>query len=70
VVFAPEDVILSKLRWYRPGGEVSERHWNEGLGMITVQRYKLDFPYLEEWARYLKVDDLLEAALAERHEPL
>jgi len=69
-VATAEDVILSKLRWYRLGGETSEQQWNDVLGVIAVQRERLDFAYLREWARYLKVDDLLEQSLAERHEPL
>ncbi|MGH9720395.1 MAG: hypothetical protein ACRD8O_09295 [Bryobacteraceae bacterium] len=70
VVASPEDVILSKLHWYRLGGESSEQQWNDVLGVITIQRERLDFDYLREWAAYLKVDDLLERMLAERHEPL
>jgi hypothetical protein len=69
-VATPEDVILSKLRWYRLGGETSEQQWNDVLGVISVKRDELDLAYLREWARYLKVDDLLEQSIAERHEPL
>ena len=68
-VATPEDVILSKLRWYRLGGETSDQQWNDVLGVIAVQRERLDLVYLREWACYLKVDDLLEQSLAERHEP-
>lgn len=68
-VSAPEDLILSKLRWYRQGGEVSERQWNDVLSVVSVQRQILDLDYLSTWARYLGVDDLLEAALREPHEP-
>jgi hypothetical protein len=69
-VAAAEDVILSKLRWYRLGGETSDQQWNDVLGVISVQGERLDLAYLHEWARYLKVDDLLEQALSERHEPM
>jgi len=68
-VSSPEDVILSKLRWYRQGGEVSEQQWNDVLGVIAAQRERLDLPYLGEWAQYLGVVDLLEQALAEGREP-
>jgi hypothetical protein len=68
-VSSPEDVILSKLRWYRQGGEVSEQQWNDVLGVIAAQRERLDLPYLGEWAKYLGVADLLEQALAESREP-
>jgi len=69
-VASPEDVILSKLLWYRRGGETSENQWNDVLGVIAVNRDSLDLEYLREWARYLKIQDLLERILAERHEPL
>jgi hypothetical protein len=68
-VSSPEDVILSKLKWYRQGGEVSEQQWNDVLGVIAAQRERLDLPYLGEWAQYLGVADLLEQALAEGREP-
>ena len=67
-VAAPEDVILSKLRWYRQGGEVSEQQWNDVLGVIAVQGERLDLGYLREWAEHLRLGDLLEQALAEQHE--
>ena len=69
-VASPEDVILSKLLWYRRGGETSENQWNDVLGVIAVNRDSLDMEYLREWARYLKIQDLLERIMAERHEPL
>lgn len=68
-VSSPEDVILSKLRWYRQGGGVSDQQWNDVLGVIAVQRDKLDLPYLREWAQYLDLSDLLERALTEGREP-
>lgn len=69
-VASPEDVIHSKLRWYKLGGAVSEQQWNDVLGVIAVQRERLDANYLREWAEYLKISDLLDRALSERHEPL
>lgn len=69
-VATPEDVILSKLDWYRRGGKASEQQWNDVLGVIAVQRDRLDMAYLSEWAAYLKISDLLDQALAERHEPM
>ena len=68
-VATPEDVILSKLRRYRLGGETSEQQWNDVLGVISVQRDRLDLGYLRELARYLKLEDLLDQSLSERHGP-
>jgi hypothetical protein len=64
-VATPEDVILSKLRWFHMGGKVSEQQWHDVLGVIAVQGNGLDLSYLREWAEYLGVPDLLEKALAE-----
>ena len=60
-----EDTILSKLEWYKSGGSVSERQWNDILGIIKVQGELLDKDYLRQWAKELGVNDLLEKALKE-----
>jgi hypothetical protein len=60
-----EDSILSKLEWYRLGGEVSDRQWRDILGVIKIQGERLDFAYLRQWAAALNVADLLEKALFE-----
>lgn len=60
---SPEDVILSKLRWYRQGGEVSERQLTDVAGIIKVQGQRLDVSYLREWSDKLNVSDLLEKVL-------
>jgi hypothetical protein len=67
VLSSAEDAVLAKLGWYRMGGEVSERQWNDLLGILTVQGTALDLPYLRHWAADLQVTDLLERALAEAH---
>jgi hypothetical protein len=60
-----EDTILSKLEWYRLGGEVSERQWRDILGVLKTRAGELDISYLEKWGKELKVADLLERALQE-----
>ncbi|MBA2287592.1 MAG: hypothetical protein H0W02_19120 [Ktedonobacteraceae bacterium] len=62
---SPEDVILSKLEWYKIGGGVSERQWGDILGVLKVQRQKLDREYLRHWAVEIGVADLLTRALQE-----
>ena len=64
-VATAEDTILRKLEWYRAGGETSERQWNDLRGVLKVSGAQLDRRYLHQWARYLKVDDLLDRLLAE-----
>ncbi len=62
---SPEDTILSKLEWYRMGGEVSERQWRDSLGILKTRAGELDLDYLRKWARELKIADLCERALKE-----
>lgn len=62
---SPEDTILSKLEWYRMGGEVSDRQWRDVLGVLKTRAGDLDLAYLRKWASELKVSDLLERALKE-----
>lgn len=64
-VTSPEDVVLSKLEWYRMGGEVSDRPWRDVLGVLKTRQGELELDYLRKWAGELKVGDLLERALAE-----
>ena len=54
-----EDIVLAKLLWYREGGEVSERQWNDLVNLIEVQESKADRVYLEFQAIRLGVGDLL-----------
>jgi hypothetical protein len=35
-VMSPEDVILSKLSWYRAGGRVSQQQWGDVMGVIDA----------------------------------
>lgn len=64
-VTSPEDVILSKLEWYRMGGEVSDRQWRDILGVLKTKTGGIDLDYLRHWAKQLKVNDLLDRALTE-----
>jgi hypothetical protein len=61
-VASPEDIILQKLNWYQMGNHVSDRQWNDVLGVLKVQGKRLDFDYLEEWAPGIGVADLLRQA--------
>ena len=62
---SPEDIILLKLRWYRAGGETSERQWADVLSVINVQADALDKVYLEHEAGTLNLSDLLKKASTE-----
>ena len=58
-----EDTILAKLAWYRKGGEISDRQWQDVVGMVRVSGERLDMEYLRVWAKRLGVDALLQQAL-------
>ncbi|HEY7348707.1 MAG TPA: hypothetical protein VH599_10365 [Ktedonobacterales bacterium] len=60
-----EHMVLAKLEWYRMGNEISERQWNDVLGILKVQGVALDTAYLRRWAADLRLADLLERALTE-----
>jgi len=62
---SPEDVIIDKLRWYEKGGRVSDRQWRDVLGVLKVQRDKLDWVYSERAAASLDVSELLARARSE-----
>ncbi|HEX5735951.1 MAG TPA: hypothetical protein VF131_24200 [Blastocatellia bacterium] len=64
-VATAEDTILAKLKWYRLGNEVSDRQWQDVIGIIKIQGDRLDLSYLKQWANRLGVSNLLEKALAQ-----
>jgi hypothetical protein len=62
-VASAEDTILSKLIWYKQGGQVSDRQWSDVLGVATGKRR--DWEYMRAWAPRLGVADLLEQLFGE-----
>jgi hypothetical protein len=62
-ITSPEDIILAKLEWFQLGGGVSDRQWQDVLGVLKVQTGRLDLAYLRQMAAQLDVSDLLEKAL-------
>jgi hypothetical protein len=61
----PEDVVISKLRWFRQGNEASEVQWRDVVGLLKLQGDALDSAYLCKWAEREGVLDLLERARRE-----
>jgi hypothetical protein len=64
-ILSPEDAILSKLLWFQMGGEVSDRQWSDVVGMLNVQKGRLDMKYLIYWARELNITELFKRSLKE-----
>ncbi len=65
VVASPEDVIAHKLYWFSLGDEVSERQWNDAIGVLRVAGARLDIEYLCHAAAMLEVESLLQRACRE-----
>lgn len=63
LVASPEDMILQKLEWFRLGGGVSERQWNDVQGMLEGQSPTLEYDYMKYWAQELGLITLLEQAM-------
>lgn len=40
-LISAEDIILNKLEWYRMGNEVSDRQWNDILGVLRCAEQRL-----------------------------
>jgi hypothetical protein len=65
-ISSPEDIILSKLEWFKMGGEVSERQWRDIIGVLKVQENNLDMEYLQKWIDRLNLSELWERLLEEK----
>lgn len=61
-VAAPENIVLRKLQWFNMGGQVSDKQWNDIVGVLEVQSGKLDNAYLDHWSLTLGVSTLLDKA--------
>ena len=56
---SPEDTVLHKLIWFKLGNQVSDRQWQDIVGVLKVQGAALDDEYLGHWAPILDVQELL-----------
>jgi len=53
-----EDIIVSKLEWYRLGDEASERQWEDVSRVLRLLGEKADIDYLENATNATGVQDL------------
>lgn len=62
VYFAsPEDLILSKLQWFKD--TQSTRHLEDAESVLKISSQKLNMEYLKQWAERLEVSDILNNLL-------
>lgn len=52
---SPEDLILSKLKWFKESG--SNRHLEDAESVLKISGENLDVEYLKTWAKKLEVKD-------------
>ncbi|MCA9165123.1 MAG: hypothetical protein KDA62_19150 [Planctomycetales bacterium] len=64
-VATAEDMIISKLEWFRLTNETSERQWDDVSRLLKLLGDAADIPYLRRAANSVKVEDLLERMFAE-----
>lgn len=55
---SPEDIIVSKLEWYRLGNEASQRQWDDVTRVLQLLGDQVDSDYLNRAAESLQVEDL------------
>jgi hypothetical protein len=60
-----EDIVLQKLDWYEKGSRISERQWNDALGVLKVRGSSMDVSYLRKWAHEIGLEELLDRLLAD-----
>lgn len=54
-LITPEDLILSKLEWYRQSD--IQKHFLDAQGIFRMQKDVLDMAYLNKWAVRLEVEE-------------
>ncbi len=58
---SPEDVIISKMRYYQEGG--SEKHLRDITGVLRVQGDRIDRDYIAQWVDRFRVLEVWQAIL-------
>jgi hypothetical protein len=63
-----EDIIIRKLQWFEFSNRISDRQWEDVIGVLSVKKDKLDYDYLDKAASQWKVIELLKLAMEEVEE--
>jgi len=64
-IASAEDIIIRKLQWFELSNRISDRQWEDVIGVLSVKKDQLDYDYLEDAATQRKVKELLKLALQE-----
>jgi hypothetical protein len=60
-ISSPEDVIISKMRYYKVGG--SDKHLRDSAGVLVIQGEQIDRDYIQHWAEYFALMEIWNAIL-------
>lgn len=50
-ISSPEDLIITKLDWYKKSE--TQKHYEDVVGIFEIQEGKLDIDYIKKWAAHL-----------------
>ncbi|MCK6537773.1 MAG: hypothetical protein L6Q84_32770 [Polyangiaceae bacterium] len=64
-VCSAEDIVIQKLDWYEKGSRISDRQWQDVIGVLKVRGPALDASYIRGWAKALNLSALCERAFDE-----
>lgn len=64
-VCSPEDTILQRLIWFQMADFQSQKQWRDILGILKLQRERLEWSYLSLWSQNLGVKKSLLKAMSE-----
>lgn len=64
-VCSAEDIVIHKLDWYEKGSRISDRQWQDVIGVLKVRGPDLDAAYIRSWAKALDLSALCERAFEE-----
>lgn len=56
-----EDIILTKLYWYKKSG--IQKHYEDVVGIFEIQQNKIDLDYVKKWAEKLSFLEIIEEIL-------
>lgn len=59
---SPEDVVITKLRWFVLGNQISDRQWTDIVQVLEMQSEDLDQEYLDRWTRFFGIHELFVEA--------